>query len=469
MAPTQAQEAAKKRRNLEEDPGQEAPAPKRQYQKSSHEDGERAVGDTCDLTPNPSSEQRPTPRPSTPERLGNATIANADASNPIDFWIKEGRWPSYLFEPELELLLAQKLSLSAFGGRRRSISASSITTPSDQKPREERNTMYRDPRYTILFKIKGTFLFNLELDITDESKSLCKDLLERKQVFPENSLFHDDFFHSACQNLQDQNEARIIQDISRLIVPSAESLATCGAEHLEILVESVNAGWNNSIPLTSIRPQPDYSIGFRREAFTEEQLKKLSPFIGDFIAGDLSYFMATYYMYFPFFACEVESGAGSLDFADRQNAHSMTLAARGVVELFRLVGRETEVHRQILAFSEIKYYRYPIRNVSFIELDGQKRWVAYQFTKNIYDVWMPDHFKRITSAIDQIPANVDFGVQALSESTGFSQGLQTLATSDSASLPPDQGDQSLEAGLADTSATSFVKPGPVKKRKSPAE
>jgi hypothetical protein len=48
--------------------------------------------------------------------------------------------------------------------------------------------------------------------------------------------------------------------------------------------------------------------------------------------------MATYYMYFPFLACEVKCGAAALDVADRQNAHSMTLAARGIVECHRKSG-----------------------------------------------------------------------------------------------------------------------------------
>jgi predicted nucleic acid-binding protein len=47
--------------------------------------------------------------------------------------------------------------------------------------------------------------------------------------------------------------------------------------------------------------------------------------------------MATWQMYLPFLACEVKCGAAALDVADRQNAHSMTLAVRGTVELFRLV------------------------------------------------------------------------------------------------------------------------------------
>jgi hypothetical protein len=134
-----------------------------------------------------------------------------------------------------------------------------------------------------------------------------------------------------------------------LIVPSAETLATFGAKHLETLIESVNEGWKNSIPVTKTRPQPNYSVGFRREAFTEDQLKRLEPFVGGLT--DRSFFMATYYMYFPFLTCKVKCGAAALDIADRQNAHSMTMAVRGIIKLFRLVEREKELHREILLSS----------------------------------------------------------------------------------------------------------------------
>lgn len=61
--------------------------------------------------------------------------------------------------------------------------------------------------------------------------------------------------------------------------------------------------------------------------------------------------MATYFMYFPSLTCEVKCGAAALDVADRQNAHSMTLAVRAVVELFQYVERENELDREIIAFS----------------------------------------------------------------------------------------------------------------------
>ena len=116
--------------------------------------------------------------------------------------------------------------------------------------------------------------------------------------------------------------------------------------------------------------------------------------------------MATYYIYLLFLTCEVKCGAAALDVADRQNAHSMTVAVRGVVELFTLIGSEKELHREILAFSilhddrmvriyghypvingkDTTYYRHPIHEFSFIALDGKEKWTAYKFTKNVYDI-----------------------------------------------------------------------------------
>ena len=379
-------------------------------------------------------------------------------------------------------LLARKKSSSNLS-RKRSNSATS-TTPSDQKPREEKSAPYRDARYPLLLQTKGSYMDISELGITDASKHLVRDLLSSEQPAPKETLFDDDIFVDACRNLENKNEARIVQDISRLIVPSAESLSL-RSKNYKRLVESVNEGWNNSIPLTGTRPQPDYSVGFKRDAFTEDQLAKLSPFIGDFIAGDQSFFMATYYMYFPFLTCEVKCGAAALDIADRQNAHSMTLAVRAIVELFRAIKREDEVNRKILAFSvshdhrsvriyghypvitgkDIKYYRHPIHTFDFTALDGKDKWTAYRFTKNVYDTWMPAHFKNICSAIDQLPSNLDFDVPPLSEATGLSQDLGNLMQSDACSASAGERDSqsSIAEQQAVTPDTSFS--GVAKRRK----
>ncbi|RWA05436.1 hypothetical protein EKO27_g9669 [Xylaria grammica] len=469
MARTRHPRAVKRGRN-QEDQDQDHPTPKRHRQKTDHESlkepptqgkGQtQAVEDTRGSRPPPS-------RPSATDDTCAADTApgTVNPNNPIDFWRREGRWPSQLFEPGMERLLARKRSSSSRGLKR---SNSATSTPSDQQPREKKDFMRENDQ-----------------GITEESYATYSTMLTSTQTIPAESLFRDDLFKQTCQMVQNRNEARVIRDITPLIVPPAEILATYGATGLKCLIESINEGWNNSIPLTGTRPQPDYSVGFRREAFTEDQLEKLSPFIGDFLTGDLSLFMATYYMYFPFLACEVKCGTAALDVADRQNAHSMTMAARAVLELFRLVGREDEVNRQILAFSishdhrsvrlygyypvidgkDTKYYRHPIHDFGFTTLNGKDKWTAYQFIKNVYETWMPGHFKRIRSAIDQLPSIVDVEAQAVSESTGLSQGLENLAASeaDSASLLRDQDDE------AATPGTSFSKPGPAKRRKSPVK
>ncbi|TKA66907.1 hypothetical protein B0A55_11659 [Friedmanniomyces simplex] len=327
----------------------------------------------------------------------------------------------------MENILARKRSLSS---RSRKNSDADSTTPSssnqsNQQSREQKSAEYNKPQYETVLATRGILMEASAGGVSRTSRSFCKELFEREQELPKDTM--------------------VIRDIALLIVPSAEIFATRGATHLQCLIESVNDGWNNCIPITKTRPQPDFAVGFRREAFTQDQLDRMHPVVGDF--NDQSYFMATWYMYFPFLTCEVKCGAAALDIADRQNAHSMAIAARAVVELFRAVKREKELHRAILAFSvshdhrsvrvygyyaEIeesgtKYYRHPIREFSFTELDGKEKWTAYRFTKNLYDYWMPMHSKRICSAIDQIPAGISFSESQselhFTEQTGLSQDM----------------------------------------------
>jgi hypothetical protein len=151
------------------------------------------------------------------------------------------------------------------------------------------------------------------------------------------------------------------------------------------LIENVNEGWNYTRPVYGPCPQPDYSLGFARTAFTDNQLKKLKPFISEVINTYTSYFIAIWQMYFPFLTYEVKCDNAVLDIADRQNTHNMTLILKGYIELFKLIKREKELHREILVFSishddrtvriygyypvingnKTKFYRYFIDEVSF--------------------------------------------------------------------------------------------------------
>jgi hypothetical protein len=200
-------------------------------------------------------------------------------------------------------------------------------------------------------------------------------------------------------------------------------------------------------------------------------------------------------MYFPFFTCEVKCGAAALNIADRQNAYSITLAVRSVVELFKLVKREKELHREILAFSishdhrtvriyghypvidgpKTTFYRHPIYTFDFTALDGKEKWTAYKFTKNVYDRWMPTHFKRICSVIDKLPPDINFEVSELqfSERSELSQvfedqSLSQQSNPDSTSLAGKDDSQSSLAGsiTPNTSLSHGTEQGALKKRRT---
>ena len=259
---------------------------------------------------------------------------------------------------------------------------------------------------------------------TDECKTLCKTLLNTEQTIPQDSLFNDDVFERICQSIQNRNEARVVRDLTPLLVPSAEILYLRGATQLRHLIETVNEIWIKSVSLVvnGPRPQPDFSVGLRQSAFTPDQLKKLKPLIGDW--RNTSSLMATDEMYFPFLTVEVKCGNEALNVADRQNAHSASVAANAVIELYRAVSRQEELHRKILTFSishdneavrfyghfaliagrkEPLFYRHPIKKFDFTNEDGKEKWTPSTFTQNLYHIYHPLHFKIVCDGIDQLP------------------------------------------------------------------
>lgn len=324
-------------------------------------------------------------------------------------------------------LLARHKSSSSL---RRKNSESSSATPSDQKPREAKSLQYTRPSYETELATKGSFMRKSELGITDASQGLCRTLFDAKQTVPQDTLFRDDLFDETCDSVHGRNEAMVVRDITPLICPSAQVLKIYGAKHLKHLTECVNEGWNSAISVYGSRPQPDFSVGFGRSAFTDEQLGKLKPFVGEIADSCTSYFMATWRMYFPFLTCEVKCGATGLDVADRQNAHSMTLAVRLSHDhrSVRIYG-----HYATIVGDKTSFYRHPIHEFSFSALEGEQKWRAYNFIMNVYDIFMPAQLKRISSAIDELPPDIDFSLSAFHNQLPFHICLNFKALS---SQPP---------------------------------
>jgi hypothetical protein len=150
--------------------------------------------------------------------------------------------------------------------------------------------------------------------------------------------------------------------------------------------------------------------------------------VGEITDTFISYFMVTWYMYFLFLTCEMKCGAAVLNIADRQNAHNIIIAVRDIVELFKFIKRKKKLYREIFAFlishdyravriygyysitdgNKTTFYRHSIREFSFTELESKEKWSAYKFTKNVYDIWMLTHFKRICSVINELLFDINF-------------------------------------------------------------
>lgn len=108
----------------------------------------------------------------------------------------------------------------------------------------------------------------------------------------------------------------------------------------------------------------------------------------------------------------------------------MGISLRGIVNLFRIVGREKEIHRQVLGFSISHtvqtvaiYAHYPFINADsksvtfhFHEVTryflngarGRDRWTSYKFALARYEHFAPELLKKLHSAIDDIPDDLDF-------------------------------------------------------------
>ena len=380
-------------------------------------------------------------------RTGLRSDTKSHDVNPIQRWIEEGSWSGGNFKQDSSMShsLTRKRSTPSFSKHESDISGISL--------REGKNPAVRSRRYQLILESVGIYMGQPEphLRTAQTDQVLCQELLKKEQPVPKDSLFNDDLFESTCEDIANRNEARVIQDIGRLIVPAPEELFRRGTKNLEHLIETVDESWIKSIPLVKgPRPQPDFAVGLKSSAFTSEQLKKLYPSIGDW--QTTSRLVATDEMYFPFLTAEVKCGNEALNIADRQNAHSAAIAANAVVELYRLVSRQDELNQKILTFSishdneavrmyghyalikekHTLFYRHSVDKLDFTRKNGNEKWTPYMFTRNVYDEFYPIHHKRICSAVDQLPNPEDFAVESFSQQSNlasFEQNHSQLTTS----------------------------------------
>lgn len=128
---------------------------------------------------------------------------------------------------------------------------------------------------------------------------------------------------------RNRNEAMIHRDVTPLIVPPIKSLyLKDGVNQFEHFTDEIDTQWHESWILAGPRPKPDLTVGFLSSAFTIAENEKLTNYTS---FENLT--RPTDELCFPFLMCEVKCGNEALDYADRQNMHSCSVAVKALLKL----------------------------------------------------------------------------------------------------------------------------------------
>ncbi|EEH18688.1 hypothetical protein PABG_07748 [Paracoccidioides brasiliensis Pb03] len=64
-------------------------------------------------------------------------------------------------------------------------------------------------------------------------------------------------------------------------------------------------------------------------------------------------------------------------------------------------------HYPLIDGDKTTYHRHPIHEFSFAALDGKEKWTSYKFGMSVYGDWATSHFKKLCSAVDELPFNAN--------------------------------------------------------------
>jgi flagellar biosynthesis GTPase FlhF len=184
-------------------------------------------------------------------------------------------------------------------------------------------------------------------------------------------------------------------------------------------MEEVSADWTKSDPMGGPKSRPDFAAGIHSSAFPDEEISKLK--------NHTAWERATLFadnMYFPFLLCEAKNGDQGINRADRQNAQSSSVAVNAVLQLHRVLGddRASQLSGQILVFSvshdnervkvyghytviegaKATFYRSPVESFTLNFRNGQGRKRTYDFVRELYRKFYPEHLKRIREALAEM-------------------------------------------------------------------
>ncbi|KIA75749.1 hypothetical protein HK57_00484 [Aspergillus ustus] len=291
-----------------------------------------------------------------------------------------------------------------------------------------------------------------EQGIVEEAAKLCDELLEKDFEAPQGTLFNNQFLAPTLGFLKTKNKHAVIRLIGALIVPSVTAAALLGRISFKHIWTTTDDIWDYSIPLDeSSRASTPTHLVLQSIQSAPSPKDPRSPQT-------------------PEYPQPTEK---------QQLFH---LPRPQPTYAVGIVGREKEIHRQVLGFSISHtvqtvaiYAHYPFINADsksvtfhFHEVTryflngarGRDRWTSYKFALARYEHFAPELLKKLHSAIDDIPDDLDF------EPGKSKKPARSPSEFDSGS---ESGDSTNSAGGEDqTSSSSSPSPRPPAKRKKMA-
>ena len=349
--------------------------------------------------------------PSKRKRAKQNTCSRSEdlKGDPVKCWVATASWPKTLEDGNAEM--GKKGSSERDSSTQSSKRRSSSTHQSVRLQRLAENGV----------KLKSSAALQAS------SKILCDELLNGDRVPNHFPCYPPDKVGEVLENVHESNEPMLQRDITPWIVPSARNLYLCGDLKDDYLMEEKEAPWSQCATMGDSQPKPDFTFGLQRKVFTEAGLRSLES-----NASPDRPFMFTHRLCFPFLVCEAKTGHEGMEKADRQNLHSGSLAVRAIFRLFEAAFGKDDIRvkkldGQVLVFTVshnnrivnlyghyavaddkaehgLIFSRYDIDLFSLTMHDGRDRFKAYNFVRNLYDEFAPQHLKRIQDAVACLPA-----------------------------------------------------------------
>jgi hypothetical protein len=367
-----------------------------------------------------------------------------EITDPIGYWTSNLTWPNNFAEPNMS-------SSNNSNKRQR-------TSDLSQSGKDDKSRSYSQSRkegsvpqpysksYEKWISVNGLDMddFKGEELVSSSSKVTCNDLqnITREVISP--TVYTDTEILEVIKLCRNRNEATVNRDVTPLILPPIKLLYLKNKDkenQFQHFTDEVNTQWHESWVLAGPRPKPDLAVGFFSSAFTIAENAKLTNYTS---FENLT--RSTDDLCFPFLMCEVKCGNEGLDYADRQNMHSCSVAVKALLRLehkadqYRddkkfesLLGKvlvysishdqklaRVYGHYALVEGEKWTYYRYHIANYDILYKERDLL-AIHNFARNVITMYGPKLLKQIQDAIAALPTTSTLSFPAGAMSLGSQQ------------------------------------------------